>query len=396
MGESVGKINKLIALFVMLSCVVLINGGAKSVDMKHVSIDDNGKVTEVSFNGGTVTQLLKENNIKPTKNSIVYPAKNSIVQRGTTISIRSPKKVILIVDGVKSIDAVNGLTVKNAIHDFGIELSSTDYVSVELKKNLSAKKTNTIVVSSRKPVKVVYDGNIRTVNTNKPTVNGVLKASGISIIDDDVVNLPLDSYVKSNTVIKTTIVENMVQKTKTVYPIEKKTTTDDSMTYGTSKVLDKGEPKIVSTTFDVNLNNGKVSSMKKKSSVVLQKGKPKVTVKGTGVPHVSLNPTNTTVDSTPVKLYAQDQVKKHGWAAGEFMCLDNLWARESGWNYTAENASSGAYGIPQSLPGSKMSSAGSDWRTNPKTQIRWGLEYIESSYGSPCGAWAKSQSVGWY
>lgn len=81
---------------------------------------------------------------------------------------------------------------------------------------------------------------------------------------------------------------------------------------------------------------------------------------------------------------------------GQFGCLDSLFNRESGWNPYAANPSSGAYGIPQALPGSKMASAGSDWRTNPYTQVRWGVSYIKSRYGTPCSAWAHSQSVGWY
>jgi hypothetical protein len=76
-------------------------------------------------------------------------------------------------------------------------------------------------------------------------------------------------------------------------------------------------------------------------------------------------------------------------------CLYNLWMRESGWNVYAENAS-GAYGIPQSLPGDKMASAGSDWQTNPVTQIAWGLGYIQSMYGTPCGAWDHEVADGWY
>lgn len=77
-------------------------------------------------------------------------------------------------------------------------------------------------------------------------------------------------------------------------------------------------------------------------------------------------------------------------------CLSSLWMKESGWKSSALNASSGAYGIPQSLPGSKMASAGADWQTNPATQIKWGLGYIKGSYGSPCGAWAHSQATNWY
>jgi hypothetical protein len=84
------------------------------------------------------------------------------------------------------------------------------------------------------------------------------------------------------------------------------------------------------------------------------------------------------------------------WGSGQFGCLEQLWQKESGWNYRAANPSSGAYGIPQALPGSKMAGAGSDWRTNPVTQIRWGLGYIKARYGTPCGAWAHSRAHNWY
>jgi hypothetical protein len=86
----------------------------------------------------------------------------------------------------------------------------------------------------------------------------------------------------------------------------------------------------------------------------------------------------------------------YGWGDDQFGCLVSLWNKESGWNYQAHNRSSGAYGIPQALPGSKMGSAGADWQTNPATQIAWGLGYISGRYGSPCGAWSHSQSTGWY
>ncbi|GAA1966449.1 hypothetical protein GCM10009717_36660 [Agromyces allii] len=86
----------------------------------------------------------------------------------------------------------------------------------------------------------------------------------------------------------------------------------------------------------------------------------------------------------------------YGWGDDQFQCLDSLWAKESGWSYTAYNGSSGATGIPQSLPGSKMATAGADWETNAATQIKWGLGYIAGSYGSPCSAWSHSQSVNWY
>ncbi len=93
---------------------------------------------------------------------------------------------------------------------------------------------------------------------------------------------------------------------------------------------------------------------------------------------------------------AQAMLPEFGFGADQFGCLDSLWQKESGWNPSASNPSSGAHGIPQALPGSKMASAGADWADNPATQIRWGLGYIRDRYGSPCSAWGHSQANGWY
>lgn len=96
------------------------------------------------------------------------------------------------------------------------------------------------------------------------------------------------------------------------------------------------------------------------------------------------------------KAHGRELVKKRGWSDRQFGCLAKLWTKESNWNHRAYNSSSGAGGIPQALPASKMGSAGSDWRTNPRTQIKWGLRYIKGRYGTPCGAWAHFQSRNWY
>ncbi|MCX4532946.1 MULTISPECIES: transglycosylase SLT domain-containing protein [unclassified Streptomyces] len=80
----------------------------------------------------------------------------------------------------------------------------------------------------------------------------------------------------------------------------------------------------------------------------------------------------------------------------QYQCFSNIVNHESSWNYRATNASSGAYGLVQALPGSKMASAGADWQTNPATQIKWGLNYMDSRYGSPCGAWSFWQANSWY
>ncbi len=97
----------------------------------------------------------------------------------------------------------------------------------------------------------------------------------------------------------------------------------------------------------------------------------------------------------PKKL-ARALMPEYGMSSAEFGCLDNIWSQESGWNIHADNPSSSAYGIPQALPGSKMSAAGPDWANNAETQIRWGLGYIRDRYGSACGAWGFKSGHGWY
>lgn len=94
--------------------------------------------------------------------------------------------------------------------------------------------------------------------------------------------------------------------------------------------------------------------------------------------------------------YARILMREFNWDNKQFECLNKLWERESNWKHTADNPKSSAYGIPQALPGSKMASEGSDWETNPKTQIRWGLRYISQRYENPCNAWNFFQRKNYY
>jgi hypothetical protein len=114
---------------------------------------------------------------------------------------------------------------------------------------------------------------------------------------------------------------------------------------------------------------------------------------GGGTPIVSAPPPN----PGTAQAIGYQELAAFGYSQStQWGCLLDLWNRESGWVYDAENTASGAYGIPQALPGYKMSSAGADWQTNPRTQIIWGLGYIKSIYGTPCGAWDHEEADGYY
>jgi hypothetical protein len=101
-------------------------------------------------------------------------------------------------------------------------------------------------------------------------------------------------------------------------------------------------------------------------------------------------------DPAAAQAYAASQLGTYGWAADQMQCLTTLWTKESDWKTTATNASSGAYGIVQSLPAEKMATAGADYMTNFRTQINWGLNYIKERYGSPCGALNFHYANNWY
>lgn len=111
---------------------------------------------------------------------------------------------------------------------------------------------------------------------------------------------------------------------------------------------------------------------------------------------IPLPPIPADVDRGSNRALGYQLMVEFGYPADQWRYLDALWTRESGWNHLAENRSSGAYGIPQSLPATKMAVVGGDWRTNPQTQINWGLAYIGARYGTPQKAWEHSERRGWY
>ena len=148
-------------------------------------------------------------------------------------------------------------------------------------------------------------------------------------------------------------------------------------------------PRFTQDSQSVQLSGDYVTSMARDAYSVTAKPAPAAAA-------VSSAPAAGTPDPDSAQAVALGIIASRGWGQDQYNCLVSLWNRESHWNVYANNTSSGAYGIPQALPGEKMASAGADWQTNPATQIIWGLGYIEGRYGSPCGAWAHSEDRGWY
>jgi hypothetical protein len=179
--------------------------------------------------------------------------------------------------------------------------------------------------------------------------------------------------------------ERRTVTTEKPIPFATRKKNDPSLSAGRTKVVTAGRPGVRAITWVAVYVDGKLAGRTQMSSVVARRPTDRVVRIGTA-------------GATPgsAQAIALELLGDFGWGADQFGCLDQMWSRESGWRVNASNGGSGAYGIPQALPGSKMASAGPNWQTNARTQIKWGLGYIKSRYSSPCQAWSLWQAQGWY
>ena len=266
-----------------------------------------------------------------------------------------------------------------------------------------------------------------TVLTSKTNIRDILNENHIILEDDETVTPGLDSTItnKNEIVIslkgqepeevanniqteinKEEIVEeyqNLIEKIEvTIEEIPFETITKDVSNGSTStrnSIIQQGKNGKRKVTCKVTYKNDIEISREELSSEVIQEPVDKIVEVQTKTAITS----RSTIDRTAVtgtvaeyQAYAKDKCADYGWSEEDYQNLVRLWNRESGWRVTAGNSYSGAYGIPQALPASKMSSAGSDYLTNYKTQINWGLNYIKARYGNPTSAWNHSQNTGWY
>lgn len=258
-------------------------------------------------------------------------------------------------------------------------------------------------VASAVSFEVTADGKTTKISAKADqTYASALANAGISVGPRDEVSVSLSKTVTTEPV-------------KIVRVTTKTLNEDVAIAYETTRVetadLPKGEEKVTTEgkegkgtrSFQVTYRDGEESARMLLVETVASAPVAQVVAVGTrekaapaASPEVGRVPAAAPVPAGSARQIAQGMLASYGWGMDQWSCLDALWQRESHWNFQAMNRASGAYGIPQALPGSKMASAGADWQTNPATQIKWGLGYILGRYGSPCGAWNHSQSRGWY
>ncbi|MFI6423489.1 ubiquitin-like domain-containing protein [Promicromonospora sp. NPDC050880] len=393
---------------------------------KTVTLDVDGTTKTITTYSGSVQGMLDSQGIRLGERDVVAPGTGAELSDGDQIVVRYARQVTMT-DGkdqrdvwVTVTDAGEALTtLAERGGDVALVASrSGDRASLPLRLNDDG------------PVAVVADGRTQVVEDHSQSVDSVLGGLKIELDKDDLVNIaPVAALEKDKTIDAKAArsaddagadVAIQVQRVET-----KRVTQKFDLDFDTKTVQDgdryedlddvvrtAGEKGVRTRVVQLRTVDGEVVQRKEISDEVTRKPVDRVVVEGTKerpvvVEEEAVEPattsatTESSTSSTPVpagsvKEIGQQMAAARGWTGSEWTCLDLLWERESGWNYQAANPSSGAYGIPQALPGSKMGTAGSDWATNPATQIEWGLGYIADRYGTPCGAWGHSESVGWY
>jgi hypothetical protein len=268
---------------------------------------------------------------------------------------------------------------------------------------------------------VEVDGETFTFTSSQDTLAAALADAGIQVGPDDEVSAPLNGPVTDVVITRVnadTVTEEEIDAHET---IEQET---DELYEGETRVQTEGVDGRVVNTYRVTSAGGEETGRELVASVAVDERVDEVVLVGTREREpVQAAPAQEETESTPAPSTEEPAVaeepettetaptytggdprgiaqsmmqSQYGWGADQFSCLNTLWNNESGWNPSASNPSSGAYGIPQALPGSKMAAAGADWRTNPATQISWGLGYISDRYGTPCGALSAQNAQGWY
>ena len=351
---------------------------------KSVALTIDGQQRQVHTTASSVRDVLAAAHVTVGPHDLVAPDLDSSVSNGGQIVIDRGHLLHLTVGGVSRDVWVTAQSVSEALAQLGY--GSAELVSVSRSKRLGAGVTD-ITIGTPKLVLLKVDGQTVAVTTAGPTVLQAIIDSGIALGPHDRLSAPRGSAVRDNQVItiQRVVYRSAVEQVSVPYGVDRQ---DDPNSYvGSDTVVQQGRNGVNRVTYRLVYIDGKLAGKIPTASVVVH---PRVDER-----HLIGTKQVTSVSPGAAQQIASGMVADRGWGSGEFSCLLSLWNKESGWRTDAANPS-GAYGIPQALPGSKMASAGPDWEHNAATQISWGLTYIAGVYGTPCSAWAHSQAYNWY
>jgi resuscitation-promoting factor RpfB len=353
-----------------------------SVD-KTVTLVVDGQPSQIHTTASRVVDVLDVKGYRVTGHDIIAPAEDSPVHDGSRVIYNRGRLVHLDVNGARADIWTTAPTVSDALDQMGY--STADFSSVSRADRLPLNPT-AITVRTPRMVTIVHDGKTEHVSTTDLTVGEMLKDLDIKIGSKDKLSVPRSASIRPDLKVVITRIKNKTITVNKTVPFKTTKTADPTLPVGQTKIVRPGKNGLARVTYAIVYVNGKMVGKAKLKTVVVRPPISQIEKVGTKPPSAPSTPSS-------AQAIAKALAAARGWGDDQFDCLVQLWDHESGWHTDASNPS-GAYGIPQALPGSKMSEEGPNWQTDATTQIKWGLGYISDRYNDPCNAWAIWQAQG--
>lgn len=391
----------------LLAGLVAVPIAWNSVD-KTVNLVVDGRSSTVQTTAQSVGEVVRDRGYRVTAHDLLAPSAGAPVKDGGRIVLRRGRLLELDIDGRHTAVWTTATTVSAALAELGYP--SADFVSVSRSRRLPLGVTN-LAIRTPRLVTVVHDGHSQQVSTTDATVAELFADLGIRVGPTDRLSAaPASALTPGETIRLQRVGTKLLTRVEAV-PYPTKRERDSALSFGVTKVVSAGAAGKVKVTYSLVYVDGRVVGRTKVGAVTLAQPRPKIIKVGTKQVEVAADSGGGGAEApqpagasngagaspSEAKAIARQLLSQRGWGSDQYDCLVTLWDHESGWRVHATNPSSGAYGIPQALPGSKMSSAGPDWQDNATTQIKWGLGYISDRYNNPCEAWSTWQAQGgWY
>ena len=375
-----------IAVLLLTFIATFAQPAVASKSLVTVYADGNERV--ISTTVLTVGEALERAGIELNEHDLVEPGLDTFINEAIFRINVYRARPITIVDGNSQKTVMSPYKSPRLIAEAaGYEVHDEDQFEFELIDDilLTGAIGERLKIDRATPVTISLYGDQIVHRTHVDTVSAVLDEAGIVLGASDTLKQPLDQSVSADQPILVVREGTDILTEETPVAYETEYIYDANMFAGQREVQVPGQNGVEHITYEIELQNGIEVGRTPIQTVRISEPVSATVIVGTKV-----------VDPSSNVAIGQSLAAQRGWVDGEWQCLYSLWQRESGWNHQAMNPSSGAFGIPQSLPGNKMATAGPDWQTNPSTQISWGLTYITARYGTPCAAWAHSEAVGWY
>ena len=421
---------------------------------KSVALNINGQTTQVTTYAMTATRLLEEQGVDIKTHDIVTTSSGDQLANHAVVTVQSAYQTTINIDGTAVPFWTVATSADQLLGFFEENQNNAAKITVDI-KNVYNQLTGGLVINQSGPVTVIADGKSSVAPNGKLPAASILDSKGIVLNKEDRVSVEKDS---DETILRVRRVTHGEETRTSVIPFSTQTIIDPNLAEGQADVRQQGVNGEKTQVYDVTYVDGVAESETLKSETVTSmaidqiiavgaaksdtdKGSDKKSDSadngkadsGSNNQHESSNNnagntgnsgntgntgggTNNNSGSsgsdsgtttTPsgrlwhatvaqAQAYAAGAAAQRGWTGNDWDCLVKLWNRESRWLWYAENASSGAYGIPQSRPADKMAAFGANYRDDAAVQIDWGLWYIAQTYGSPSKAWQHSEQIGWY